>query len=154
MKAVSEKQEAFVNNLLEQRVHNYGEAYVAAHMVSGAKASVLIDKLLACPRKQTKPKFPEPVSGIYAVEGTIYKVYKAQSGRMLAKRLIVHSNKTADFVYAGLAVRFVKGNAPMTLEQAKEFGAIYGVCCKCSKTLTDENSIAAGIGPVCASKGW
>jgi hypothetical protein len=40
----------------------------------------------------------------------------------------------------------------MTLDQAKAFGALYGACCNCGKTLTDERSIEAGIGPVCARK--
>jgi hypothetical protein len=38
----------------------------------------------------------------------------------------------------------------MTLEEAVQFGKLYGVCCRCGRTLTDENSIAAGIGPICA----
>jgi hypothetical protein len=40
----------------------------------------------------------------------------------------------------------------MTLEDAKEFGRLYGMCCQCGATLTDEKSIEAGIGPVCAGK--
>lgn len=55
--------------------------------------------------------------------------------------------------YAGTAYRFVQADQRMTLEQAKQFGAIYGVCCNCGATLTDEGSIEAGIGPVCAKKG-
>lgn len=40
----------------------------------------------------------------------------------------------------------------LTLEQAQEFGRLYGVCGICGATLTDETSIAAGIGPVCAGR--
>jgi hypothetical protein len=40
----------------------------------------------------------------------------------------------------------------MTLEEAVQFGKLYGICCRCAATLTDENSIAAGIGPICAGK--
>ncbi len=40
----------------------------------------------------------------------------------------------------------------MTLEQAQEFGKLYGVCCRCAADLTDEDSIARGMGPVCAGK--
>ena len=44
---------------------------------------------------------------------------------------------------------------PMTPEDAKRFGDLYGVCFKCSRTLTDPESIAQGYGPVCAGKmGW
>lgn len=40
----------------------------------------------------------------------------------------------------------------MTLEQAQEFGALYGVCMVCGRTLTDPKSIEAGIGPICAKR--
>lgn len=39
-----------------------------------------------------------------------------------------------------------------TLEESKEFGQLYGICCLCGRLLTDEDSIAAGIGPICAGK--
>lgn len=43
----------------------------------------------------------------------------------------------------------------MTPEDAKRFGDLYGTCFKCSRTLTDPESIAQGYGPVCAGKmGW
>jgi hypothetical protein len=40
----------------------------------------------------------------------------------------------------------------MSLEDGKKYGKLYGVCCVCGRVLTDENSIQAGIGPVCANK--
>jgi hypothetical protein len=40
----------------------------------------------------------------------------------------------------------------MSLEEAKAFGRLYGVCVRCGATLTDEQSIEAGIGPVCAGR--
>lgn len=43
----------------------------------------------------------------------------------------------------------------VTPEDAKRFGDLYGSCMKCSRTLTKPESIAAGIGPVCAGgMGW
>ncbi|APC46264.1 hypothetical protein HWB05_gp002 [Streptomyces phage BRock] len=43
----------------------------------------------------------------------------------------------------------------VTPEDAKRFGDLYGTCMKCSRTLTKPESIAAGIGPVCAGgMGW
>jgi hypothetical protein len=107
------------------------------------------------------PTATELESGIYlACDDEIYKVYRGQSGRMLAKVLVVdvHGDAAhgiqgeAHFEYVGMANRFVKSDQRMTLEQAKGYGAIYGVCCVCSATLTDETSIAAGIGPVCGKR--
>lgn len=38
------------------------------------------------------------------------------------------------------------------LGTAKAHGKLAGRCCSCGRELTDENSIAAGIGPICAEK--
>jgi hypothetical protein len=38
------------------------------------------------------------------------------------------------------------------LEAVQEIGRATGRCCVCSRTLTNEDSIAAGIGPVCAER--
>lgn len=86
---------------------------------------------------------------------TIYKVQynKAQGDgrRAYAKRLIVEDGNVR-FEYTSGAMRFIRPEWRMTLEDAKAFGALYGSCCVCGRTLTDENSIADGIGPVCAGK--
>lgn len=120
------------------------------------QASAVIDRLFQMPKKVATAKAPEFVhaSGIYQVGTEIFKVYWNQGKtHMLAKRLVVTGPGEATFEYAGAAGRFVPAEvAPMTLEQAKAFGAIYGVCCNCGATLTDETSIEAGIGPVCAKR--
>lgn len=38
------------------------------------------------------------------------------------------------------------------IEALKDIGIATGRCCACGRTLTDESSIAAGIGPICAQK--
>jgi hypothetical protein len=58
------------------------------------------------------------------------------------------------FEYAPGAMRQLTAAEKMTIEDAKAFGALYGTCCVCGRTLTDEKSIAAGIGPVCAGKNF
>lgn len=87
--------------------------------------------------------------GMYLKDGRIFKVQRAVhgSGHLYAKELVDGS-----FVYAGGMFRQLDSSHAMTLEQAKEYGALYGVCCACARTLTDEASIEAGIGPVCAKR--
>lgn len=156
MSLASEKQVSFITRLLSERDLT-GTAYSrwtpeVIAQVSAKEASAAITALLALPKTQAATAVLE--AGIYRTDsGDIFKVYKAVhgSGKMLAKRLIVE-NGAGRFEYEGLATRFVKAEQRMTLEQAKEFGAIYGVCCNCGATLTDEKSIAAGIGPVCATR--
>jgi Family of unknown function (DUF6011) len=101
--------------------------------------------------------------GIYFVPGdpgTVYKVVHAAngSGRPYAKRLDViepqadYAAPLASWSYAPGAIKQLRPEHKMTLDQARMYGKLYGVCCRCGATLTDETSIAAGIGPVCANR--
>jgi len=115
---------------------------------------------------QRRNNEPEATEGMYRTEdGTIYKVQRAVhgSGRLYAKRLVVHEGEFSfqkgfqgtkvTFEYDQGTIFKLKLTDKMTLEEAKAFGALYGTCCVCGRTLTDERSIEAGIGPVCAGKG-
>lgn len=95
----------------------------------------------------------EDVDGMYQLaDGRIVKVQYAVhgSGKPYAKLLVVDSDKHVTWEYTPGLVRECTPDRRMTLEQAKAFGALYGACCNCGRTLTDERSIEAGIGPVCA----
>jgi len=99
----------------------------------------------------------EPVTeGMYQdPDGAIYRVQVAKlgSGHLYAKRLVVdEEDRTASFEYIKGGLRRIKPEWRMTVEQAAAFGKLYGICCVCGKDLTDEKSIAAGIGPVCIMK--
>lgn len=99
-------------------------------------------------------------------QDAIYKVYKMVhgSGRQGVKRLVrtVHpaghtlaGQPKGSFAYLGLATKHLPEAAVrVSLEEAKKYGSLYGFCVKCGATLTDEGSIAAGIGPVCVKGGW
>lgn len=119
-------------------------------------------------------------AGMYRMGETIYKVQLAVhgSGNPYAKRLTqtdecrecgrsLWGDKTDlehkedfghdfqakwKFEYAPGAIRELRPEHRMALEEAKEFGAIYGICCVCAATLTNETSIEAGIGPVCGGR--
>lgn len=99
--------------------------------------------------------------GIYRKAGSIYKVQKAHhgSGYTYAKRLVetgVKDPKTGKSKWRWEMARgFVfelRAEHALSREQAAEFGKLYGVCCACGAILTDEESIAAGIGPICSGK--
>lgn len=92
--------------------------------------------------------------GWYRVGEDIFKVQLAVhgSGKPYAKRLVVTAHGQATWEYAaGMVMRLTEADA-LTVEEAARFGQLYGVCAVCGRTLTDETSIAAGIGPVCRSK--
>jgi hypothetical protein len=106
-----------------------------------------------------KPKSFNPQDledGIYLHDMIVYKVIVAVhgSGRKYSKRL----SDDGEWSYAAGAVRFLRPEHKMTLEQALTIGKIqstnvdgrlYGRCFVCGRTLTDEASIKKGIGPVC-----
>lgn len=118
-------------------------------------ASALLDLLFQQPRKDTPAEVPE---GMHKVGDRIYKVQVAVhgSGAKYAKELVQRGADAFDdgfmFEYSPGAIRQLSTETLMTLEDAKKFGALYGTCCVCGRTLTNEDSIAAGIGPVCAEK--
>lgn len=96
-----------------------------------------------------KVQAPAVTDGMYLMDGRVFKVQIAKqgSGNLYAKELIEGS-----FVYSPGMIRQLRPEHRMSLEQAKEYGKLYGVCCNCGRDLTDEGSIEAGIGPVCAKK--
>lgn len=114
-------------------------------------------------------------AGMYRLDGVVYKVQLAVhgSGHPYAKSLVElnecavcgdqyddehfslteHEFKpTFKFQYHAGAIRKLRPEHRMTLEEAKEFGKLYGTCCVCGRTLTNETSIEEGIGPVCGGR--
>jgi Family of unknown function (DUF6011) len=72
-----------------------------------------------------------------------------------AKPLIIVKSAVIRFEYASGAVNRLRPEWKLTLEQAKEFGALYGNCVRCGRDLTREDSIARMMGSTCYAKmGW
>jgi|ADGO01.1.fsa_nt_gi hypothetical protein len=134
------------------------EARMAGKWTPGrnGNASRWIDRLIAKVRELRKARpVVEIEDGMYILDGVIYKVQHAVhgSGSQYAKRLVAGApGERATFVYAPGVVRKLRPEHRMTMDQAREFGALYGTCCQCGRVLTNEDSIEAGIGPICASK--
>jgi hypothetical protein len=105
--------------------------------------------------------------GMYMTpDGRIYKVQIAHhgSGHLYAKKLVVESDAVRNedgtivhparisFQYERGAINRLSADWRMSLEEAKEFGALYGRCVRCGKILTREESIERAMGPVCVRK--
>lgn len=159
----SEKQVAFMTSLLSQKLPEAdAEAFIAgiASQKAFSEAIDALKSMKAVPARkaaeQPKDETPEISDGFYVWGEQVYKVQRAVhgSGNLYAKVLDEHGH--FDFV-SGAIVKLTKavkaGEAErLTLERAKELGKLYGRCMVCGRTLTDEGSIADGIGPVCAGK--
>lgn len=153
----TEKQVAFIEKLAEQKEN--GWTHIKDQMkssqslteISKSEASHIISVLLHEPNKGAAA-VAELVAGIYLVDGKVVKVQKSKtSGKPYAMELIV-SGKSGSFIYRPGLIYKVQPEDKMSLASAVEFGMVYGVCCNCGRTLTNKDSVEAGIGPICAKK--
>lgn len=111
------------------------------------------------------------VDGIYAMKEDVYKVVKAVhgSGKPYAKKLVLETMTDDDDVviinegtgepmrkgfwaYAPGVVNELKPEMLMSQEEQQAYGKLYGACVRCGATLTNEDSIDYGMGPVCRTK--
>jgi hypothetical protein len=110
-------------------------------------ASALIESLLELPMKSTQGAVELEV-GMYQLGGEIYKVKRSEeSGNLYASVLV-----GTKFEYARGAIRTLTPEHRLSLEQAKAYGVQYGICCVCGRLLTNEVSVAEGIGPICSGR--
>lgn len=147
--APSEKQLAFLAKLRDERDIEFDLASIK----NKREASLMIDNLLKLPKTQKAPKAPatptvEVPEGLHLHEGDVFKVQRSGAGHLYAK---LRNGRGWDYV-GKAPLRFLSADTLLTLESAKQYGLETGVCCNCGATLTDPNSIAAGIGPICASR--
>lgn len=87
--------------------------------------------------------------GVYLNNLGVFKIQETQMGRLFAKKL---NETTGKFEGAPGVVNKIQPQTKMTLEAAKHYGKLYGMCMVCGRTLTDEESVTKGIGPVCEEK--
>ena len=157
----TDKQMDLLRKLFRERDHGFPNPDEALGILATSKrgASEAIGVLFEAPRKKDTTEVTE---GMYRKDGVIYKVQRAVhgSGNLYAKRLValdvprVLKTKTVthEFEYERGAIGKLTAEDKMSLEEAKQWGALYGTCCVCGAQLTKESSIAAGIGPICGAK--
>lgn len=138
----SDRQVSFINTLATERAF---DGVIDFTTLTSKDASVLIGTLLALPTRGGNVI----AVGMYRTQaGDIYRVHQSrETGNLYAKVLTLDG-----FEYEQGAIRKLSASDKMTLEMAKAFGVETGMCCVCGVMLTDERSVANGIGPVCATK--
>ena len=152
----SNAQISYLRSLLITRVEDEAESqrFVdwldrKGHTLDKVTASQKIRKYAPMPEvRSIFAATPALDEGMYKVGEDIFKVYFTQAGHIATKQL------TEDgFEYRGRKpLNFITAEHRMTLDEAKAYGKVTGTCCNCGRTLTNEESIEAGIGPICASK--
>ena len=124
------------------------------------------------PRQSTPAAGTVERDGMYRnpATGEIFKLqFNRATGdgtRLYAKRLVIEVEPVREdgkivtpavvrFDYAAGAMRQIRPEWRMTIEEARSFGSLYGTCMRCGRTLTLESSIDAAMGRICASaKNW
>ena len=108
---------------------------------------------LVAPTMTVRRVFDKTDAGVYKnADGKVYRVYFGQqSGQMLCKEVVGTTKESADFIYRGLAERYVTGEK-LPLDEAKAWGKATETCIACGRRLDVPESVDAGIGPVCAGK--
>lgn len=117
-------------------------------------------------------ELPMPAYGYYQVPGAVedalfaFDEYKGPYGpkvKLMKLKKIqqpVYNPETHQYDYVPKgkwayvggtyqAKKVLAGQAPLTAQQAAAIGKQVGFCIRCGRTLTDPESIANGIGPVC-----
>lgn len=140
---------------------------LASKMISALQAEIEVNGEVAAPAKTATPPLPPKVKvaiedGMYSYNGGIYKVIHAVhgSGFQYAKKLSTYKTTDADgnevtkaeFVRAYDILRKLRPEHLLTVDEAKKFGALYGICVRCTRTLTREDSIERMMGRTCAAK--
>ena len=166
----------------DQDIRDLFAARCADPSFTTREASEMIDQLLATPRPEPTPApASAPVepgvggldlstvpSGRYAVEvDGVYKFFRIDGpteGRWAGWRFVkiqasdeLHrlGSQRPGSAYQGKMVDALRQVAADPRAASIAYGRELGVCGVCSRTLTDPESIAYGIGPVCREKtGW
>lgn len=168
----STKQTAFLADLAASRGTKDEQTAMAAvldaDVLSTAEASRLIDYFLSRPRLMTahaKPVATAPATttlpvvaeGRYALEtpdgAKFYKVSRPTEGKW-AGYTFLDAQASDEFwpikaVASKVAILTAIAADPDALAR---YGRLLGVCGVCGRTLTDAESRAKGIGPVCEGK--
>lgn len=100
---------------------------------------------------------PATEPGMYQKpSGTIYRVkFNKLRTHLYAERVTqetYYGKPKLVFTYMPGEIKNLTADMRMTVDTAKIASQHFGACCVCGRTLTAKESIAAGIGPVCASR--
>lgn len=163
-KPASEPQIAAIRKIAAKKLDEAGIADIEAQIptLTGGRegtASQLMDKLFAMSFRNLPPvSLPQVPAGRYAVENAdnvlaFYVIRMKDNGSKIEIYVKAsHAEHLIPFTVPGyttiLQTILDAGLREATIRYGKELGA----CGVCGRELTDENSRAEGIGPVCAQR--
>jgi hypothetical protein len=162
---ITERQKAFIEKLLVER-DTTSTAYEGWtpewYRATSPMASSVIDFLLTLPVKgASSSAAPTVPAGRYAVETeeghlAFYRVDCPTEGTWAGRTFVkVQASDELHPVRGAAAASVLRKIAVDPAAASLRYGREIGSCGVCGRTLTDEDSRARGIGPICAEKtGW
>jgi Family of unknown function (DUF6011) len=144
----TERQQDFLANLLVERDHTYGEIDPAT--VTFDAARTMLDALMAAPRAKVAAHGIAEGRYAHSVDGG----QTADHYRVTRTGRIKVWTAGGEWPYNGAlnaALQWIRDNQR---EAASLFGRLTETCGRCGRPLSDDDSRARGLGPVCAGKGW
>lgn len=155
------KQTSYIRSLVTERYTPEEQAkymtFLDAGVLEMGRASEIIDHLKTLP-KINRTTYQAPAEdgvtvGLYRTsDGTAYKVKRAVygSGHLYACPWDEEAQGFGEKEPG--AIRKIRANDRMSAEEAGRYGLAMSACAHCGRALTDEDSIALGLGPICAGK--
>lgn len=107
------------------------------------------------PAKPAATPLPEVADGYYAIESSgdnDLVFYRVTSSDKWGKSVQMLVGGHPDTFVRRASVAGILARIAADAEAGKRFADEFGTCCRCNRTLTDETSRAAGMGPECRSK--
>ncbi len=151
----TEGQKNFIRSLNAQSGNTLSETDIES--VTFAECQEVIDLLKRMAQawkeeSKSNPTKPQVTEGAYWVEGKIARVQKSKRGYLYAT--IQVEPGVNEFEYVKGLISKIKAEDMLTHEEMRAFAAEFSQCGDCGRRLTNPESIAYGIGPVCRNKGY
>lgn len=145
----TERQVEYVTDLLLNRAHNH-PLDMDVEALSFDQASALITELADAPRVKVAAHGITEGRYAYSTDGGA----TADHYRVRRDGKIVVWTAGGEWPYNGKLNDGLEWIKAHQREAAALFGQLVGCCGRCGRDLSDDDSRARGLGPVCASKGW
>jgi hypothetical protein len=146
VRKATERQVEFLADLLNERAHDLGELDPAE--LSAARASELITELMAAPRAKVAAHGIREGRYAYTTDGGA----TADHYRVRRDGKIVVWTAGGEWPYNGKLNEGLEWIKAHPREAAELFGRLTESCGRCGRDLSDDESRARGLGPVCAGK--
>ncbi len=151
-------QVTLIDWLREQTWSDFAQSLAQAHQRYGSlteRQQAAAEKMRTEAKARNEGNAPQPAvdpePGFYVVDGTFYRVQFNKDETRVYGKMFHDEGKFWEYV-GRKPFGMLTADTKVTVEDAAKFGHAHGVCLMCGRTLSDPQSVAQGIGPICIKK--